>query len=129
MQGFLKELGSEGEGAAAAFLEGRGFRILAKNYRCRLGEVDLIVQKKGLKAEKILFVEVKTRRSIDTVSPLELISRSKQKHISRVAQHYFASKKLNDVSGDFALVTVHWASDEKPICELIEGIFDLAWGY
>ena len=119
-----KDLGHEGEGLAAAFLERQGFRILERNYRCRLGEVDLIVEKKGT----IHFVEVKTRRSVNKVSPLELISKNKQRHISRVAQHYFAQKKLSDVSGDFSLVIVDW-SQQDPSCEFLPGVFELAWGY
>lgn len=130
MQGFSrddqdpKELGRRGEEVAASFLKKEGFRILERNYRCRLGEVDLIVEKK----EKILFVEVKTRRSTDTVSPLELISEKKQFHISRVARQYLAQKRLQERAADFALVVVDW-SQSTPRCELIEGIFFASWGY
>jgi putative endonuclease len=118
-----KELGKTGEEIGARYLEKLGFRILERNYRCRLGEVDLIVEKKGV----LSFVEVKTRRSVDAVSPLELISKTKQVHISRVAQHYFATKKETR-GADFALLIVDW-SGPHPVCELIESAFPLAWGY
>lgn len=122
--GTNKGFGREGEGIAASYLKTLGFRILERNYRCRLGEVDLIAEKKGT----IHFVEVKTRRSVDSVSPYELVSRSKQRHISAVAQHYFSSNSLHDRSGLFDVLIVDW-SRGVPSCEWIEGAFSLAWGY
>ncbi len=119
-----KEFGSEGEGLAARYLERLGFRILERNYRCRLGEIDLIVEKGGT----ISFVEVKSRHSTDQVRPTELISLNKQRHISKVAQHYMASKRLFDTAADFAVLAVDWSQGE-PQLELIEGAFSLAWGY
>ena len=109
---------------AASYLKDKGFRILEQNYRCRLGEVDLIVEKD----DSILFVEVKTRRSVEAVSPIELISRGKQLHISRVAQYYLAKKKPYEKSASFALLVVDW-SGSRPSLELIEDAFPLAWGY
>ncbi len=117
----IRELGTAGEDAARRFLEGHGFRILGQNYRCRWGEIDLIARKK----DTIYFVEVKTRRSHDAVSPLELISPSKKRHISKVAQYYL-SMLGEEVSGDFAVIVVDGQSFR---CELVEGAFDLAWGY
>lgn len=119
-----KGLGKDGEGLAAAYLRNLGYRILERNYRCRLGEVDLIIEKKG----EILFVEVKTRRSIDAVNPRELIPYGKQVHISKVAQHYVAAKRLYDVSADFAVLIVDF-SEGAPRFEFIEGAFPLVWGY
>ena len=127
MQGVFqneKELGQQGERVAEDYLVRQGYRILERNYRCRHGEIDLIVEKK----EKILFVEVKTRQSMESVSPLELISRTKQRHISKTAQYYIAVKKIRDKTADFALVSVLWTKGE-PVCEFLEGIFDLAYGY
>lgn len=118
----IKELGREGEEVAARFMERMGFRILGRNYRCRYGEIDLIAEKQ----ETIYFIEVKTRRSSEAVSPLELISPVKKRHISRVAQYYLTRCRGKEVSGDFGLVVV---DGENFSCEWFEGIFDLAWGY
>lgn len=117
----IRMLGMAGEEAARRFLEGHGFRILGQNYRCRWGEVDLIARRR----DTIYFVEVKTRRSQDAVSPLELISQSKKRRISKVAQYYL-SLLGEEASGDFAVVIV---DGQTFSCELIEGAFDLAWGY
>lgn len=130
MQGFSelsdRQLGQEGEGLAAQFLKAKGFQILEKNYRCRLGEVDLIVENK----DRLVFVEVKTRRDSQSVSPRELISRSKQVHISKVAQHYLAQKKnqKQENTASFAVLIVDWSSG-RPEIEFINDAFDLGWGY
>ncbi|MBI3540754.1 MAG: YraN family protein [Deltaproteobacteria bacterium] len=119
-----KEFGDQGERVAAHFLTQKGFKILERNYRCRLGEIDLIVEK----GENLYFVEVKTRRSVDAVSPLELISRSKRIHLSKTAQYYLAKKKWHDRSSQFALVAIHWR-EGRADCEWIEDIFTSEWGY
>ena len=124
MQADLKGLGFSGEEAAAGYLREKGFKVLKQNYRCRMGEVDLIVEKE----ETISFVEVKTRRSLDTVSPLELIPYGKQRHISRVAQHFLAAQNWHGRNANFAMVIVDWSA-KKPVCELLEHIFELTWGY
>jgi len=119
-----KALGREGEAMAASILKGRGYRILEKNYRCRLGEVDLIVEKEGT----ITFVEVKTRRSVEAVSPRELVSLPKQRHISKVAHHYLALKRLHDTNANFAVLTIDW-SQSPPNIEWIPDAFSSAYGY
>ncbi len=130
MQGFSdisdRQLGQEGEVLAAQFLKAKGFQILEKNYRCRLGEVDLIVEDK----DRLVFVEVKTRRDSQTVSPRELISRNKQIHISKVAQHYLAQKKNQKTqkTSSFAVLIVDWSLGQ-PEVEFIDDAFDLGWGY
>lgn len=133
MQGFsgqqrIRELGREGEDLAASWLRVKRYRILERNYRCRSGEVDLIVEKGAGSDRKIQFVEVKTRRSTDKVSPRELISPGKQRHISRVAQHYVAAKRLQDVNAGFAVLIID-LSGPSPQFEWIEDAFSLAWGY
>lgn len=124
----LKAFGGEGEDLAAAFLRSKGFRLRDRNYRCRLGEIDLIIERQSLRGRRITFVEVKTRRSIEGVSPRELISLGKQRHISRVAQHYLSKTGLQDVDADFAVLLIDYANGE-PAFEWIENAFVLAWGY
>ena len=119
-----KALGRDGESLAASYLRNLGHKIVEKNYRCRLGEVDLIVQKKGT----ITFVEVKTRRSVEGVSPRELVTLPKQRHISRVAQHFLSVRRLQDVNANFAVLTIDFSGPD-PRFEWIENAFELAWGY
>lgn len=121
---FKKELGKKGENEASFFLGKQGFKILERNYRCRLGEIDLIAEKD----HSLYFVEVKTRRDCDSVSPLELISRQKERHLSRVALHYLAVKKKENVAASFALVIVEW-KESQPHCEWIPDLFNSREGY
>lgn len=119
-----KELGRDGESLAAAYLRDLGYKIRERNYRCRQGEVDVIVERKGT----ITFVEVKARRSVEAVSPRELVTLPKQRHISKAAQHYLASRRLNDVNADFAVLIIDHSSP-TPQFEFIPHAFELAWGY
>jgi putative endonuclease len=119
-----KLLGRDGESLAASFLRSHGYKILQRNYRCRLGEVDLIVEKAGT----ITFVEVKTRRSVEAVSPRELVTLPKQRHISKVAQHYLAVQRLPDVNANFGVLCIDF-SKPSPRFEWIENAFDLAYGF
>jgi putative endonuclease len=77
-------LGSSGERLAAGWLEARGFRVLARNWRCAYGELDLIADEAG----DLVFVEVKTRRGIAHGAPEEAITASKRAHLIAAAESY-----------------------------------------
>ena len=82
-----KELGNRGEEIAARYLKQQGYRILARNYRSRYGEVDIICTLEQI----VVFVEVKTRASTSFGSPEESITRNKIQHIRKVALIYLNS--------------------------------------
>src|SRR5512135_3276070 len=82
------ETGVAGEGAAAVLLEREGFRILERNYRCRLGEVDII----AMEGDCLCFVEVKTRRSERCGTPEDAVTSRKRAQIMKASQHYLAFK-------------------------------------
>ena len=73
--------GAWGEDRAAEFLRGRGYVILARNYRCRYGEVDIIASQGGYLA----FVEVKLRKSSQYGTPGEAVTCAKQKKLRTTA--------------------------------------------
>lgn len=75
-----------GEGAAALCLAAKGYRIVERNWRCPLGEVDLICRD----GETLVFVEVKTRHSSAAGTPEEAVTPSKQARLVRLAQAYLA---------------------------------------
>ncbi len=79
-----KELGLIGENTAVEMLKAEGYRILKRNYRCKLGEIDIIAFRDG----KISFVEVKMRRSDHYGRPCEAVDARKQAHIRRTAVCY-----------------------------------------
>ena len=81
-----KTTGDKGENFAVRYFEKRGYRILARNYHSRYGEIDIIAQDE----EFIVFIEVKARKSFSLVSPSEAVDFSKQKKICRTAMKYMA---------------------------------------
>jgi putative endonuclease len=85
-----KTLGKEGENLAAEFLKKNGYRILERNYRTRRGEIDIVCEHKGF----IVFVEVKTRKSLAFGGPEEAVDRRKRNKIFEVATHYLMEKSL-----------------------------------
>lgn len=79
-----RKIGTEKERLAEAFLEKHGVHILARNYRTRIGEIDLIGQKCGV----LIFFEVKYRRAADYGFPEEAVNAMKQRTICRVSDCY-----------------------------------------
>lgn len=79
--------GAAGEVMAARFLRQKGYTILASNYRCRQGEIDIIAEKDGY----IVFAEVKTRRSDALYAPREAVTVAKQRRILQTASIYLAT--------------------------------------
>lgn len=84
-----KVTGQEGEELAARYLEEQGYKILERNYRCALGEIDII----ACDNEDLVFIEVKTRTSRAFGYPQESITRSKQFRLKKIALKYLAEKR------------------------------------
>jgi putative endonuclease len=87
-------LGAEGENIAARYLAGKGYRIIARNYRFRRNEIDII----AADGQVLCFTEVKTRASLEKGYPAEAVTLRKQKEIARAASGYLA--KLASPSPD-----------------------------
>jgi putative endonuclease len=77
-------LGAFGERVAAAHLEAKGYRIRARNFRCREGEIDIIAEKDGC----LVFVEVRTRRGDALGTPAESVTVAKERRLLTVAKAY-----------------------------------------
>lgn len=84
-----RAIGTEYEQKAAAYLEQQGYQILERNYRCRIGEIDLIAQD----GRYLVFVEVKYRSDKRAGYGYEAVDYRKQQRIIRTAQWYLAEKK------------------------------------
>lgn len=95
-------LGRWGEDEAARFLHRRGFRILARNLRLRLGEVDLI----AWDGTTLVFVEVKTRRPGAPEPPQGAVDARKQARLGRLARGYLARIRASAVRCRFDVVAV-----------------------
>lgn len=99
---YKRDVGTRGEQLAVKFLKKSGYKILQRNYRCKLGEIDIVCYDHGT----IAFVEVKTRYS-DTYGPPELsVTEAKKRQIVKVALHYVAEKKIEGVDCRFDVVSI-----------------------
>jgi len=115
------ELGRRGEALAEEFLAARGCRTIARNFRCRAGEIDLVVRD----GATIVFVEVRSRRGDHAGTPLESVDRRKQAQVARVARHFLAARGLGDRDARFDVVGVRF-DREPPEVEHVPGAFDAA---
>ena len=91
-----------GERRVRRYLRLRGYRIVAENYRCPAGEVDLIARR----GRVLCFVEVKTRHGDAFGSPLEAVTAAKRKRLRRAAAHYLMGRPLPPVCR-FDVAAVH----------------------
>lgn len=83
-------LAKEGEKLAAKFLVDKGMVVVEKNFRCSIGEVDIIL----LDGDVLVFCEVKTRSSLDYGHPLESINLRKINRITKIASFYIGQQKI-----------------------------------
>ena len=113
--------GAMGEELASKFLKKQGYKIVEKNFRTSLGEIDIIALDRGT----ITFVEVKTRKSTTFGYPQEAVSLKKQKKISQVATVYLNQKKLNSEKARFDIVAILLIPDQTEKIELIKDAFEL----
>ncbi len=82
--------GKEGEQIALAYLRKNGYRICETNFRCPLGEIDIIAREK---TNEIVFIEVKTRKSNQLGYPEQAVGVRKQKKLSQLALWYLQKKE------------------------------------
>ena len=102
MHSINKPIGDYGEHLAELYLTDLGYIILDKNFRCKLGEIDLI----GKDGDYITFIEVKTRRTTCFGMPCEAVNFVKQNKILKTAQMYILKKKLNKYNFRFDVVEI-----------------------
>ena len=81
-------LGQWGENQARLHLEARGYALVATNYRCRWGEVDIVARQ----GQELVFVEVKTRRGSDFGTTEESLTPAKAQHLTATAQDYLQTQ-------------------------------------
>ncbi|MBZ5667828.1 MAG: YraN family protein [Acidobacteriia bacterium] len=117
-----KELGRKGDEKALRFLKKRGYRIIERNYVCKMGEMDIIAKEK----DTLVFIEVKTRTSTEFGPPQLAVNSAKQRQLSKVALNYLKEKQFEDVKARFDVVAILLEQKREEI-ELIRDAFDLNW--
>jgi putative endonuclease len=107
-------LGATGEATAAAWYEANGYEVVARNWRCRDGEIDLILRQ----GPTIVFCEVKTRSSAAFGTPAEAVTRSKQLRLRRLAARWLDEHPARGAALRFDVAAI-LAGD----LQVIEGAF------
>jgi putative endonuclease len=87
-----QQTGQNAEDSACTYLVKQGLKLITRNYQCRLGEIDLIMQDK----ESLVFVEVRFRRKQNFGTSSETVNYFKQKKLLRTARFYLQQKRLTD---------------------------------
>ena len=111
--------GKEGEKIAAAYLKKNGYRIIEINFRCSIGEIDIVAKEK----DDLVFIEVKTRKSIELGYPEQAVGIRKQKKMSQLALWYLQKRKIANTNARFDVVAVTLIPEKNEV-RLIKNAFD-----
>lgn len=112
-------IGRSAEIAAAAELGRMGYRILASNYRCSVGEIDFVARE----GNQLVFVEVRCKRTDAFGSPAESVTPAKQSRIASAAQCYLDEHGLADVECRFDVVEVGLRDGRLAVTAVIQNAF------
>jgi putative endonuclease len=99
--------GEPGEELACAHLRARGMKVLARNYRCRSGEIDVIAEDGGT----LVFVEVKERRGDSHGSAVEAVTAEKRRRVVRAARVYAATHGRSESPIRFDVLAIDWSAE------------------
>jgi len=117
-------VGQQGESLACRYLSRQGYRIIARNYRTKLGEIDIVAEAQGT----LVFVEVKTRRGHQCGHPFEAVTPAKWRQISKAALQYLAETDREGHPARFDVVAISFSGETEPVIELVKNAFDLSYG-
>lgn len=114
------QFGQAGELLAERFLQAKGYRILARNLRTSLGELDLVAEDRGV----LVFVEVKARATEAFGGAVLAVNRRKQAKLVRLASQYLAQHHLSDRVCRFDVVLVQGRPFSNSRIEHLQNAFD-----
>jgi putative endonuclease len=115
-----QELGKTGEDVACDELRRRGYAILARRFRTRVGELDIVARD----GPTLVFIEVKARRSARFGTPAEAVTFTKRRRITRMAEEFRLRSRLTRVPCRFDVVAVRWSQAGSPEVEVFPAAFD-----
>jgi putative endonuclease len=116
--------GQEGEAEAERYLRRKGYRILAKNLRSSLGELDLVAED----GHVLVFVEVKARRTTQFGGSVYAVHRQKQQKLIRLAAQFLAQRHWMDRSCRFDVVLLEPSTTATLRVEHIQNAFEVSSG-
>ena len=111
------ELGALGERLAAEHLERQGYRILERNFRCRMGEIDLIARREN----ELVFTEVKLRKDASHGEAREFVAASKQRKLLLTAEYYLAARPwAQELQARFDVIEVYAPRGTEENCSVCQ---------
>lgn len=114
------DLGQQGETLARQHLQSKNYTILAENWHCKFGELDIIAQD----GKTVVFVEVKTRRSTHTEDAFAAITASKRQKLIASAHLYLAEQNISETMWRIDVIGVAIPRHGVPIIEHVEDALD-----
>jgi putative endonuclease len=116
-----KDLGKTGEETAIQYLKDLGYQIRTINFRCKLGEIDIIAEDKKV----VVFIEVRTRTSEAFGPAYNSVTYPKQQQVKKVALYYISQNNLINTQFRFDVIGIHLSGskNEKPRIDHIQNAF------
>ena len=108
-----KLIGNKGENKIALQYKLKGYKIIARNFSCRYGELDIVAQK----GDTVVFVEVKTRKNADFAQAKEFVDYRKQNRIKNTANIFLQKNNLTEYYIRFDVAEVYTESNTVNIIE------------
>jgi putative endonuclease len=112
-------LGNRGENVAAHFLRKNGFKIIVRNFRCEVGEIDIIARE----GKTLVFVEVKTR-AYDDPTPEDQVNFDKQRQLTNAAKLYLGRYGSPQPPARFDVVAIVWPAGREPQVRHLRDAFE-----
>mgnify|MGYP005843129809 CR=1 FL=1 len=116
-----KQTGNSGENFAVELLKSKGYTIIKRNYRFGKGEIDIIA--KDPNEEGLVFVEVKSRNSLEFGHPIDSITPNKIKQIKRIAELYLYENDIKETLCRFDVITILNLPGQQPKIEHLVNAF------
>ena len=113
------DLGRRGEAHAARALRRRGYVVLERRWRCRLGEIDIVARD----GDVLVVVEVKARSRSDYGPPVDAVDSRKRRKLEKLARAYLQARRLSNVSLRFDVVGVTFSKGERPRVDVFPDAF------
>lgn len=106
-----QEIGARGEDAAEAYLRRSGLDVIDRNWRCPVGEIDIV----AIEGESLVLCEVKTRTTIAKGTPEEAVSAAKRKRLTRLAEAYIANAGIQPCEVRFDVIAIRVLSPDRAL--------------
>jgi len=114
-----RDFGKEGEEIAAQYLLEKGFEIIKRNYQFSHGEIDIV----AMDGDTLVFVEVKTRKTLEYGEPEYAINKKKIQQLKKMAELYLFDKQIEEADCRFDVIAIILGSENNPQITHYENAF------